>query len=183
MFGLCCLIAGMTVLYVMMDLMYEMESIAVNAGAVPDISSIPASALTPAILAQINDVIKKSVRYRKMSVATLVPLWGSICSVKFSFLALFKKLLRQMPIMTRYWWFVVAYNAVISIYGATVYIVACPYFSEKDIMKSCKFLGQSTYDNIMLTSSSGMHLGLRIGPSNEPLYCANGARYSRRSIQ
>jgi hypothetical protein len=133
----------MAVLYVMINLMYEMESIAANASAIPDISSIPASALTPAILAQINDVIKKSVRYRKMSVVTLVPLWGSICSVKFSFLALFKKLLRQMPVMTKYWWFVVAYNAVISIYGATVYIVSCPYFSEGDIMESRKSSGKA----------------------------------------
>lgn len=134
-FGICCLVAGMVVLYTMLDLMYEMEGIAatVNSGGIPDVSTIP-----PEALALMATLISKSVRYRRLSAAACVPLWGAICSVKFSFLALFKKLIRQMPIMTRYWWFVLAFNIAISLYGGTVFIVTCPYFEEKDIMKSRK---------------------------------------------
>lgn len=136
LFGTCCLIAGMTCLYIMMDLMYEMESLsaAAQSAPIPDLATLP-----PQALAMMADLIDKSVRYRNYSVATLIPLWTAICTVKFSFLALFKRLLRQMPLLTRYWWFVTIFSALISVYGATVFVIACPYFGEKNIMKSCKY--------------------------------------------
>lgn len=133
-FGVCCLVAGMAILYTMLDLMYEMEAIAASASSAPPIPDI--SLLPPEFVAQIAALITKSVRYRKLSAAACIPLWSALCSVKFSFLALFKKLVRQMPVMTRYWWFVLAFNIAISLYGSTVFIISCPYFEEKNIMKS-----------------------------------------------
>lgn len=82
--------------------------------------------------------VPASVRYRKLSAAALTLNWYSICSVKFSFLAFFRKLIRQMPSMERYWWFVLAFNIAVTIYGTTVYIVACPYFTEAEAMKSSR---------------------------------------------
>ncbi|KAF2635431.1 hypothetical protein P280DRAFT_473831 [Massarina eburnea CBS 473.64] len=132
-FGICCLIAGMAVIYTMVDLMYEMEAIisGPNNIDIPDTTILP-----PQLLALLAPIISKSVRHRKLAMASMVPLWGSMCSVKFSFLALFKKLLKQMPNMMRYWWFALAFNIIIGLYGVVVFIVACPYFEEKDIMKS-----------------------------------------------
>jgi hypothetical protein len=120
----------------MINAMYEMEVIAAgaNSGAIPDLGQ-----LSPEVLAELALIISKSARYRKLSAATLMPLWGAICSVKFSFLALFKRFLRQMSIMTRYWWFALAFNIIISLYGGSVFFVACPDFEEKDMMKSSRY--------------------------------------------
>jgi len=130
----------MVVLYVMMDLMYEMEDLAATAldpSSMPDISNL--GALPDVFKVQIKSMIAKSIRYRKLSAVTLVPMWAAVCCVKFSFLALFKKLLRQMPAMEKYWWFVLAYNIVVACYGATVYIISCPYFREDQMMKISEF--------------------------------------------
>jgi hypothetical protein len=125
----------------MIDAMYEMDVIAAgaNSGTIPD-----SGQLSPEVLAALVPIISKSVRYRTLLAATLVPLWGAICTVKFSFLALFKQLLRQMPTMTRYWWFALAFNIIVSLYGGSVTIVACPDFGEKYMMKS------STYNIFMV---------------------------------
>jgi hypothetical protein len=83
--------------------------------------------------------IPKSMHYRRISVASLPLLWLSACSVKFSFLALFKRLIRQMPGMTKYWWFTVAFNVAITGYGASVYVLACPYLTEEKLFDASKW--------------------------------------------
>lgn len=57
--------------------------------------------------------------------------WCSIISVKFGFLFLFKKLVARVPFMAMYWWIAAFLNLLISIYGFTVYLVACPYFHSE----------------------------------------------------
>ena len=68
-------------------------------------------------------------KYRKMVTACLMLSWVAVVSVKFSFLALFRRLIDRIPALVKYWWFVVAYNVAVSVYGAVTYIVACPQFS------------------------------------------------------
>lgn len=127
-FGLACLISGVVMLFNVIDDMYVTEAVVfgeVNLFTMDFATFIP-----------------KSIRYRKISAAALTLMWFSICSVKFSFLALFKKLIRQMPGMIRYWWFTVAFNIVVTGYGASVYLVACPYFSADEIFKASKLFSR-----------------------------------------
>jgi hypothetical protein len=143
-FGLCCLIAGMAVLYAMIDLMYEMESIAVDMSSktMADIASMPLETVTP----MLASMLTKFSRYRTMHLATLVPLWAAACSVKFSFLALFKNLVRKMPSMLRYWWFVVVFNVAVSVYLQLIQINAmfCPCCKKSDLKKLCKSVRLNT---------------------------------------
>jgi len=81
-------------------------------------------------------LMPNALKFRKVVTASLTLMWCSICCVKFSFLALFKRLVRQMPGMTRYWYFTVVFNVAVFLYGGTVYAIACPYFTEENIVKS-----------------------------------------------
>lgn len=121
--GFCCLISGMAMLFTVIDAMYESESLAFADAR--SISAINFMELMPSI-----------IRFKKMSAAALALLWVSICCVKFSFLSLFKRLLRQMPIITRYWWFALFFNIAAFVYGVLSYFVPCPYFTEATIFKA-----------------------------------------------
>ncbi|KAF2786088.1 hypothetical protein K505DRAFT_368529 [Melanomma pulvis-pyrius CBS 109.77] len=121
-FGLFCLITSIGLLQPVMDTMYEAEGLVFG-----EINPLTFDLVT---------FIPKSVRYRKLSAAALILIWCSISCVKFSFLAFIRKLVRRMPSMERYWWFTLAFNVAVTIYGTAVYIVACPYFTEAEAMKS-----------------------------------------------
>ncbi|KAL9133287.1 MAG: hypothetical protein Q9175_005537, partial [Cornicularia normoerica] len=75
-----------------------------------------------------SDFIEETFDLQKLVVVALILTWCSIASVKFSYLFLFKKLIGRLPPMIIYWWFVAAFNAIISAYGTAVYIAACPDF-------------------------------------------------------
>lgn len=111
----------MGLVYHGVDSMYISEAVLYQPGFIPPDNLIPMSAY-----------------FRKIVGADLVLLWFAICSVKFSFLVLFRRLIRQRPAMLNYWWFTVAFNVVITVYGALAYTVTCPYFKEKDITKACE---------------------------------------------
>jgi hypothetical protein len=110
-------------LFAVIDAMYESESL-----AFADARSI--------IAINFMELIPNIFRFKKMSAAALALLWASICCVKFSFLALFKKLIRQMPVITRYWWFALVFNIASFVYGVFSYFVPCPYFTEANIFKA-----------------------------------------------
>lgn len=120
LFGVGCLIAAMAMLFIFIDKLYL-------AGA--------AEADTPGIGLP-SDFIEETFDLQKLVVVALILTWCSIASVKFSYLFLFKKLIDRLPPMIIYWWFVAAFNAIISAYGATVYIAACPDFYS---FKSCEY--------------------------------------------
>ena len=88
------------------------------------------------------DLVAYSMKFapywRKLA-AALTLFWGSLCSVKFSFLALFKRLVVHMPGMIKYWWFTVVFNVLISCYGATIYTIGCPYFRKDQLFEAGKF--------------------------------------------
>ncbi|KAK3387420.1 hypothetical protein B0H63DRAFT_156993 [Podospora didyma] len=122
-FGLACLIAGTALLFTVVDAMYETEAMVFNV----------ASLLT---MGDPGAVIARALVFHRISAASLTLLWFSICCVKFSFLAFFKRLIHQMPEMIKYWWFTLVLNVIITIYGATIYVVACPYFSDNQAFKA-----------------------------------------------
>ena len=113
-FGTCCLTAALIIIYIELDDMYLAEAV----------TFMPTNTFT----FKFSD-LDRIFRYRKMVTACLMLSWVAVVSVKFSFLALFRRLIDRIPALTKYWWFVVAYNVVVSTYGAVTYIIACPHFS------------------------------------------------------
>lgn len=119
LFGISCLICAMAVLFPMINKMYMV-------GAAE--TQMPGFVPPP-------DFITQAYDFQKLAAAALMLTWCAIVSVKFSYLFLFKKLIHRMRPMLIYWWFATIFNAIISAYGVTVYIAACPYFYSP---KSCK---------------------------------------------
>lgn len=112
--GVFCLITGMGLLPTFLDEQY------IVVGALE--YGNPTGAPLP------SDFIEQAFRSQKYNTLAMVLTWTSIVCVKFSYLFLFKRLITRLPYMVGYWWFTAGYNAIISIYGATVYGIACPYF-------------------------------------------------------
>ena len=119
LFGICCLIAGMGLLLHFDDKMFLVGA---TESGMPNIQ-LP------------SDFIEQAFDFQKLVTVALILTWCAIVSVKFSYLFLFRKLIDRLPRMITYWWFVVAFNGIISAYGAAVYIAACPDFYS---LKSCK---------------------------------------------
>lgn len=118
-FGTACLIASMAVLYINMDNMYLTEALT----------------YAPALFATAPPDLNRVFEFRKLVTASLILTWIAMMAVKFSFLALFKRLIDRMPGLIKYWWFVVAFNLAVTGYGASVYVVACPHFSGPKVSK------------------------------------------------
>lgn len=112
LFGISCLTSAMAVLFPMINKMYLVGAAEVE---------MPGLVLPP-------DFLPQAWEFEKLAAVALILTWCSIVSVKFSYLFLFKKLISRMRPMIIYWWFATVFNAIISAYGATVYIAACPYF-------------------------------------------------------
>jgi hypothetical protein len=117
----------MALLFLVIDDMYEAESMVFSPGG-----------FAPTASMDISRMIDRTVYYRKVSAAALTLMWFSICSVKFCFLAFFKNLIRQMPTIIIFWWFTLAFNIVVTSYGAAVYLISCPYFRADQIYQSGK---------------------------------------------
>ncbi|KAL9598044.1 MAG: hypothetical protein Q9219_004738 [cf. Caloplaca sp. 3 TL-2023] len=126
-FGTACLTAAMVVLYINMDNMYFTETL----------TFAPAILGRPPLPRDLNRVFE----FRKLVTASLILTWVGMMAVKFSFLALFKRLIDRIHILLWYWWIVVAFNLAVTGYGASVYVIACPHFSG---MKVVNCLGGAT---------------------------------------
>lgn len=113
LFGVACLIVAMGLMLKVKDQMYV-----VGANETGDLANVPLP----------EDFLEQSYYFQKIVTVALLLTWFSIVSVKFSYILLFKRLIDRMPNMNTYWWVVAVYNGVISIYGAIVYGVACPYY-------------------------------------------------------
>lgn len=83
------------------------------------------------------DFISQMFELQKLSAVAMILTWCSIVSVKFSYLLLFKRLIDRVRPMVIYWWIVAVFNGMISAYGASVYIAACPDFYD---LRSCESL-------------------------------------------
>lgn len=126
LFGIACLICAMGVLFKLADTMFLIG--ASEAGA-------PGLIFPP-------DFIERSFEFEKLAAVVGILTWCSIVSVKFSYLFLFKKLLSRIRPLVIYWWFVAVFNAIISAYGATVYIAACPVFYNINACKNVFWNGR-----------------------------------------
>ncbi|KAL9579244.1 MAG: hypothetical protein Q9212_005221 [Teloschistes hypoglaucus] len=103
----------MAILYINMDNMYYTEALT----------------YTPARFAARPPELDRVFEFRKLVTASLILTWVAMMAVKFSFLALFKRLIDRIPPLVKYWWVVVVFNIAVTVYGAAVYVVACPHFS------------------------------------------------------
>jgi hypothetical protein len=116
--GTGCFIAGIVLLFLFINQLFEIE----------------APAFLPDAPIGLN-FLEDAFYYQKMSAAALILTWCSLVSVKFCFLCLFKKLVERIRPMVVYWWIATIFNAAVSAYGVTVYIAACPYFNSVRIGK------------------------------------------------
>lgn len=117
------MIAAMVVLYIDIDNLYLTEALTYAQSSLP---------LKPE---DMNKIMNRVYEFRKMSTASLILTWVALMSVKFSFLALFRRLIERMPRLIKYWWAVVIFNLAVTGYGAAVYVVACPHFSGRKVGK------------------------------------------------
>lgn len=114
-FGNCCLVCALILHFTYMETMYM--SLALSFGDIH--MEIPPNLLQEVLI------------YHRVEVASLALSWTTIACVKFSFLALFKRLIDRMPPLISYWWIVVTFNVAVSCYGVAVPSITCPYFSSK----------------------------------------------------
>lgn len=119
-FGTACLVAAMAVLYINMDNMYLTE----------------AMTYAPTSFVFGPQDLNRVFEFRKLVTASLILTWVAMMAVKFSFLALFRRLIDRIPPLIKYWRIVVAFNLAVTAYGATVYVVACPHFSGMKVGKT-----------------------------------------------
>lgn len=80
MFGTCCIISAVAILYGITEALYKTQAL-FNHNT--DFEPSP-------------DIVIVAYRYHKMSVVGLIASWLAIVSVKFSFLALFKRLIDRL---------------------------------------------------------------------------------------
>ncbi|OAL65099.1 hypothetical protein A7C99_3580 [Trichophyton rubrum] len=110
----CCLSIALAVFYVIaIDKMYL--TLAVQYGETSGITLPP-------------NIIQITFDYQKWIQVTTVMLWLAVMSVKFSFLALFKNLVKGILPLSRYWWVVTILNIGVLGYGSVVTHISCPYY-------------------------------------------------------
>ncbi|KAL8902465.1 MAG: hypothetical protein Q9207_004686 [Kuettlingeria erythrocarpa] len=78
--------------------------------------------------------LNRLFNFRQRVTASLILTWMAMMAVKFSFLALFKRLIDRMHSLNVYWWVVVAFNLAVTGYGAAVYIIPCPEFRSRKVV-------------------------------------------------
>lgn len=120
LFGVACLICAIGLFFTFVDKMYLTEATITNFKDVE---------YPPNFLMQMED-------FQKWVAVCLILLWCSICSVKFSFLFLFRKLVDRVHWLTVYWWWLTIFCVLVWIYGAIAYILPCPWYYS---VKSCRF--------------------------------------------
>lgn len=160
LFGVCCLIAGMGLLLNFAD---QMFLVGATESGMPNIELPP-------------DFIEQAFDYQKLVTVALILTWCAIVAVKFSYLFLFRKLIDRLPPMITYWWFVVVFNGIISAYGATIYIAACPNFYS---LKSCECYLVIGSQNMLDIISSAMCIWQRRAKGNCLRYQSDGVGYHR----
>ena len=96
-----------------MDKMYLVEAL---------ITDLPGIELPADLLQQVN-------AFHKWISTVSMLCWAAIMAVKFSFLALFRRLIQGIKSLAIYWWIVTLFNIGTLGYGTSVYFAACPHFS------------------------------------------------------
>lgn len=117
-FAVVCLIVALGLLFACLSSTYLLEAL---------ITGDP-NVIIPA------DIIDQVQWFRKLSTAFLVLTFTTIFAVKFSFLFLFKSLIRNVRNMNVYWWIVVVTTAAVWAFGVVENFLPCPTFGPR----SCK---------------------------------------------
>ncbi len=168
LFGIACLIVVMVLLFVLVDKMYMVEATETEMIGV-ELSS---------------NFIEQTYDFQKLVTVTLILIWCSIISIKFSYLFLFKKLINRIRSMIIYWWFTVIFNVMISSYEAVVYVAAC---SDYYNIKSCTFSSLQCFvlfsNDDWRSVSSSMCIRQWLAQIHRFLAQSDGVRYCRRSSQ
>ena len=123
LFGIGCLICAMGLLFTFADRMYLVGAIESETQEI----RLP------------SNFTEQAFDFQKLCTVALILTWCAIVSVKFSYLLLFKKLIDRLRPMIIYWWCVAVFNALISAYGAAVYVAACPTFYNTKACESWLF--------------------------------------------
>ena len=113
---------------------------------------------TPALFTTQPPDLNRVFEFRKLVTASLILTWVAMMAVKFSFLALFRRLIDRIPSLMKYWWFVVAFNLAVTGYGASVYVVACPHFSGPKVSKfsnSARYMASDLQANRYIVACLG----------------------------
>jgi hypothetical protein len=119
--GLVYALAAMALLLHYVDLLFLSQALTMG---LPD-SEIPAN------------VGPKLTYFHNVICSTSMLLWVAVCCIKFSQLFFFRKLIHRMQghIMA-WWWFVLVFNVVITVYRCKVYFLPCPW---SDLLITCTF--------------------------------------------
>ena len=118
-FAVVCLIVALGLLFACTSSMYMLEAL---------ITNDPNATIPPDIFDQVE-------WFRKLSTAFLVLSFTAIFAVKFSFLFLFKALIRNVRKMKIYWWTVLVTTTAVWAFGVVEFFLPCPSFGPQ----SCTF--------------------------------------------
>ncbi|EPE28708.1 hypothetical protein GLAREA_09829 [Glarea lozoyensis ATCC 20868] len=113
------LIGGVSLLLTFIDEMYLFEAV---------LFASPLPALPSNWIAQGYD-------YHERAVGVMIVTWAVIVSVKMSFLAFFRRLIRSVEGMRWLWWTAAGFNGVVGGYGFSVYVASCPVFGNPRIFQ------------------------------------------------
>ena len=129
-FGVILLIVALGALYYYIDEMYLVEGLLQSTAetGLEALASDNNFSLVP------PDVLD----FRKWVAVSLSLTWTTITAVKFSFLALFRRLIFRLPTLQRYWWCVCAYTVIVYIYGFLTYFVPFDGFYDLHACRSRK---------------------------------------------
>lgn len=116
-FAVVCLIVALGLLFACLSSTYLLEAL---------ITGDP-NVIIPA------DIIDQVQWFRKLSTAFLVLTFTTIFAVKFSFLFLFKSLIRNVRNMNIYWWIVVVTTAAVWAFGVVENFLPCPTFGPRSL--------------------------------------------------
>lgn len=132
-FAVACLCVAVGLLFAFISSMYMLEAL---------ITDDP-NAIVPI------DILDQVQWFRKLSTAFLVLTFTTIFAVKFSFLFLFKALIRNVRKIKLYWWTVVLTTTAVWAFGVVENFLPCPTFGPK----SCKLTFILLYVTTLLTQA------------------------------
>ena len=148
--GMVCLAFAFAALFAMLDDMFRVEALAQRSRA---------------LLVQ-DDDFPHMASFARWGLAYNVLLWTAACCVKFSFLALFRKLLDPTKWVRVYWWITTVFAGLTYLYGIAAFLLLCPYHYSlnprrfylqgclRDVCASCADLLQASVRGVRPCSAA-----------------------------
>ncbi|KAI9724630.1 MAG: hypothetical protein M1828_003654 [Chrysothrix sp. TS-e1954] len=120
LFACACLIGSTGVLYYGLPYIYFSEALTLSA------SGGAQSAAAGLDYTEINAILAKLVLFQKVNWAYLAVSWTAIFSVKFAFLAFFRKLVDRLPRLLLFWKILVGFTSLVFCFAVCDSFIACP---------------------------------------------------------